>query len=167
MGRKKGNSKFSKSHKHRRKGRKNRKFKFRGLFKERGGREPAPLSGKDRHRSILPHTFPGRPPVLQKRTSLQHGKLKPIDFRGKRMPGTCNCTLGAKGHGYCYFFLPGSKEHCKRRYCTRKYVCVGYSTGMKCIRRRIFKRVVPISKNMCNQKYVREYMYVPYTVYEH
>ncbi len=144
-----------------------RKFRKSGLRKQSGlpRKNQASKSGKPIHRRKFSKFSSGRPHVLQK-GAVKHGKLRPISVYGRRMPGMCNCKMWRRGHGDCYFFLPGSSKYCSRRHCTRKYVCVGHNTGIKCIRRQIQRRVVPTSANMCKVVKVYGYMYVPYTAYQ-
>lgn len=80
-------------------------------------------------------------------------------------PKTCNCRRIAPGTGVCYYFNKNGAPYCEKRSCKPSFKCVSYKTGLKCMRRKVTRQVVPTGPRTCRTKNVISYMFVLYSKY--
>lgn len=80
-------------------------------------------------------------------------------------PKTCNCKRMTPGTSVCYYFNKKGAPYCEKRTCKPSFKCVGYKSGLKCMQRKVTKKVVSTGPNTCRTDNVQSYMFVLYSVY--
>lgn len=78
---------------------------------------------------------------------------------------TCNCKPFGNGVGKCYYYLSPESNYCASRKCKQSFRCVAHNTGLKCIKRKVTKKIVSTGGYTCRTQPVSSYTVVPYSVY--
>lgn len=80
-------------------------------------------------------------------------------------PASCSCAVAKGMHtGICWYFLDSSKTSCKKRTCSKSYVCVvGETTNLTCMRKENTHRIVSNGDGSCRTEKTHSYQYIPYS----
>lgn len=79
------------------------------------------------------------------------------------MPKACNCKRLPSRNSKCYYFpIPGS-PYCESRPCRPSFGCVAFKTGLKCLRRKVTKKIISSGQYTCTMKNVIFFTYVLYS----
>lgn len=79
------------------------------------------------------------------------------------MPKACNCKRLTSPNSKCYYYPIAGSRYCESRRCRPSFGCVAFKTGLRCLRRKVSKKIVSTDKYTCITKKVNSFTYVPYS----